>query len=1648
MLVQPGSPYPLGATWDGEGVNFALYSEHAEAVDVCLFAGPDEQELCVPITFKTGHVWHAYLPGVGVGKRYGYRVSGPYDPARGHRFNPHVVLLDPYARAVDGVERWDRGCFGYELGKDDLSPTTESQLGAPRGVIIDDTFDWEGDEPLAIPLNHSVIYEAHVRGLTRLHPDVPEAIRGTYSAIAHPAIVEHLKSLGVTAIELLPIHAFVDDKLLLDRGLRNYWGYSSIGFFAPDVRYKSAGELGSEVREFKSMVKALHRAGIEVILDVVYNHTAEGNHLGPTLSFKGIDNATYYRLVEGDRRYYFDYTGTGNTLDVRNPQVLALVMDSLRYWAREMHVDGFRFDLASALARGLHEVARLSSFFTSIHQSPELSAVKLIAEPWDVGEGGYQVGNFPVRWAEWNGRYRDAIRKLWKKSGENAGDVGYRLTGSSDLYQPSARKPSASINFVTAHDGFTLRDWTSYDQKHNEANGENNADGTSDEQSWNCGAEGDTNDPNVKALRARQARNLLATMLFSQGTPMIVAGDEMGRTQRGNNNAYCQDNDLSWVSWELDDDQRALLDVVRRLVHVRHRHPALHRSKFFQGKPLGEAGLRDVLFFRPDGGVWANDDDAHSRCFALFFAGRGIDEVDELGRPIVDDDLLWIVNASEADVAFTIPKAAVANEGWQILVDTADDDADETRKPGETTNLVAHSLKLFRSPSRVVRKGGLLHTLGATYRFQLTKDFTLRDAANVAPYLADMGFTDLYLSPIMTATPRSTHGYDVVDHNHIDPKIGGREAFDALSDTLKARGMGLVVDWVPNHMGIAAEENAAWQDVLESGPASIHADRFDIAWYPPKPALAERVLLPILANTYGDALERREVRLAWSDRAFYVIYGERRLPVSPKSLIPVLESVIERSAIDDGDDARLELESIVSALKHLPPPSVTAPAEKKERAREIEVFKRRLATLAEKDERIRRAIDEVLAQQNADPDALDQILRNQRYRLASWKVAVEEINYRRFFDINDLAAIRMEDPVVFDATHALLFELIQSGRIQALRLDHTDGLRSPKGYFERLQREALPVRSSAEGISPDDLARPLPILIEKILVGNEKLPASWPVDGTTGYDFLGAMRGLFVDSRAERMLDETHRAFTHDKKSFAEHVRDAKHWVLRFTLASEVQILVNELERIASSSRKWSDFTKAALTRALTEVIAAFPVYRTYVQEESGVASEEDVHHVRTAIAGAARSDTSILPDVLRFIEDVLLMRADGPDVDVAACRAFAARFQQITGPAMAKSVEDTAFYRQARLICRNDVGTSPSRFAVSIAEMHALNRERSRSWPLSMTTTSTHDTKRGEDAAVRIASISEVPTHWRRATAAWSHLAEELKTVVAGELAPCRTDEYALYQMLVGVWPLGWDGKSNRGAVLERVLAAMLKGVKEAKTHTSWTNPSSAYDEAVERFVRGLFAHDDFMQDMRRFTDRIGRTSVVKALSQTAIRMAAPGIPDTYQGSELWNQSLVDPDNRRPVDFRVATRVLGRFREAGSDVAGFARSLLEDYPSGAIKMWIAHRALILRREHPALFLRGRYDAIAAGSRVFAFARRFENERCVVLAPTLADPLTEEGSRFPLGDVWGTARVEIGRGRWRDVLTNREHRLETDAGELSLRDAFVDLPVSLLVRET
>ena len=709
MKFWPGKSYPLGATSDGSGVNFALFSENASAVELCLFDSEGENEVRIPVTQQTDHVWHIYLPEARTGQLYGYRVHGPYEPMEGHRFNPAKLLRDPYARAMSDTINWDDAHFGYIIGHPDADLTKDDRDSAPfspKCIVIDEAFTWGDDVRPNTPWDKTIIYEAHVKGLTQLAPFVSEELRGTYAGLRTPAVIEYLQSLGITAIELMPIQQFVHDRFLTDKGLNNYWGYNTINFFAPHADYAHNKNPGRQVDEFKTMIKTLHREGIEVILDVVYNHTAEGNQMGPTISFRGIDNFTYYRLVNDNRRYYFDYTGTGNTLNMTQPRVLQLIMDSLRYWVEEMHVDGFRFDLAATLARELHEVNRLGAFFDIIHQDPVISQVKLIAEPWDLGEGGYQVGNFPVLWTEWNGEYRDSVRRFWKGEEGQIGGLAWRLTGSSDLYASTGRRPYASINFVTAHDGFCLRDLVSYDHKHNEANLDNNADGSDNNMSWNCGAEGPTVDPGINELRARQQRNFMSTIILSQGVPMILRGDEASQTRGGNNNTYCQDNEINWMHWDMDEAHRDMLKFTKSVIRLRKEHPVFRRQSFFHGRSMRDSNLADLAWFRPDGKEMTPEDwnlsSAH--CLGMLLAGEAINEMDARGNRIVDDTMLLLINAHWESLSFVMPSSRLSEkrqlfEGIWVL--ELDKNSTEKRnsaqvKAGKKFEIESRSIAVFR----------------------------------------------------------------------------------------------------------------------------------------------------------------------------------------------------------------------------------------------------------------------------------------------------------------------------------------------------------------------------------------------------------------------------------------------------------------------------------------------------------------------------------------------------------------------------------------------------------------------------------------------------------------------------------------------------------------------------------------------------------------------------------------------------------------------------------------------------------------------------------------------------------------------------------------------------------------------------------------
>jgi isoamylase len=1633
LHTTPGAPEPLGATWDGRGTNFAIYSEGATGVLLCLFDA-DGSESRIPLRHRSEFVWHVYVEGTLPGTRYGYRVEGPWDPEHGLRFNAKNVLLDPYAKSLLDTEDWDKGAFSYDIQNEerDLVAATGDQLGAPLGLVTDSTFDWGADAPPNIPLRRTIIYEAHVKGLTMQHPEVSPELRGTYLGVASDPIIRHLRELGITAVELLPIQGFVDDEFLRSKKLRNYWGYNSIAFFAPDVRYRSGAEPGAEVNQFKRMVKALHAAGIEVILDVVYNHTAEGNHLGPTLSFRGIDNATYYRLVTDNPRYYFDYTGTGNSINVMHPQALRLIMDSLRYWVQEMHVDGFRFDLASTLARGLYEVDRLSSFFTIIHQDPVINKVKLIAEPWDLGDGGYQVGRFPVRWSEWNGQYRDTMRAFWRGDGGRAADLGYRLTGSSDLYQQGGRSPASSVNFITAHDGFTLRDLVSYDQKHNEANGESGQDGSDNNLSWNGGVEGETDDAGVLATRHRQARNILATLLFSQGVPMLAAGDELGRTQGGNNNAYCQDNEISWIDWKLDPERASLLDFTRRAIRLRRAHPLLERATFFGGREIRGVGARDIVWFRHDGASMTDQDwsNAGTSSLGVFMAGSGLDPTDEDGRPQVDDDLLLIFNASATDLDFLVPPFVERGRAlaWSAFLDTAIDVPSEQVDPGATTTIPARSMKAFSR--RALGPGGLQAAHGApvsTYRLQLP-GLGFKGARSLLSYLRSLGAGGVYTSPYLRAEQGSSHGYNVVDHASLSTDLGTPDDYNAFTDGMREREMRHIMDFVPNHVGIGTGENEWFQDVLENGASSVFADFFDIDWHPPAHGLNNKILLPVLGRQFGQEVNDGNIGIRRDGGRLVVTYYERHFPASPRSYALALERAIANAEFVESDPRRQELESVLGSLGHLPEASAVDSRGRATRAREKDVIQRRLARLCGENKEVAALLDSAVRAIAKNPEWLEQFLNAQNYRLSYWKVATEEINYRRFFDVNELAAIRMEDPRVFAATHSLVLDLIREGRVTGLRLDHTDGLYDPEGYLRTLQASAREALREGGVVG----AAPIYVVAEKILETGEELPRGWALSGTTGYDFLAVANGLWIDARAEGRMTQIYAELTGDTASFPTVIHQAKRDVMEDSFSSEIHVLAQALKRIADKSRNARDFTFPSLARLIKETMAAFPVYRTYVKPTGGrQAHDED--HVLAAIDLAKQKNPRLEASLFDFIREVLLLREGGEDG-----ARFAMKFQQISGPVMAKGVEDTAHYRFNRLVCLNEVGCDASRFGESTANLHAHNATILARWPLSMTTTTTHDTKRSEDLRSRLAVLTELPEEW-------NHFVRELDVAARSVNVSPRVsgaDAYLFYQTIVGAFPFEPLTPTAVTPLADRLVAYMRKAIREAKLATSWATPNVTYEDSLEKFVRGAVQSTACLELVSAFVAKLATYGASNSLAQLAVRLASPGVPDVYQGCELWDLSLVDPDNRRPVDYEGRKTALADLQRRGQASRELGRELVETFVDGRIKMYVTWRGLQLRREHTALFLEGSYEPIEGGEHLVAFERRLEGQRLICVAPRLVRTLTEGKRPWAIGDSWKDTKLPLNQsGRFRDVFTGREH----EGDNLALAEVLADFPVAWLL---
>jgi (1->4)-alpha-D-glucan 1-alpha-D-glucosylmutase len=1476
--TRAGRPDPLGATPDRRGTNFALHSETARSVELCLFDG-EGGEHRVPMRQRTVCVWHIYVESIAPGQRYGYRVDGPWDARVGHRFDPANVLLDPYARALAGPL-------------------------APLAVVTDGTFDWGDDAPPDVPMHKSVLYEVHVKDFTMRHPDIAPDLRGSYLAVASDPIVAHLRDLGITALELATVQAIVAAESPLHHGHCDDRVVPPIALFAPDGRYRAGSDVASEVQQFKRMVKTLHGAGIEVILDVVCHPTLHG---------------------------------------FSRPQKLRLLMDSLRYWVEEMHVDGFRFDLASTLSRD--ECSREDerecyppeggsppSFFPVVQQDPVLRRVKLIAEPWDVGVG--------------------------------------------------ARR-SRPFDFAPG------------------------------------------------AVGLRPQRNRLATWLLFPGTPRIRAGDELGFPRPGSDGASCEDGETNGLDWVIDDEARSLLEFTRHVIRVRREHPNLQRATFSGMGAMRAADARDLQWFGPDGGPMTEPDAQNgvTSCFGVFMAGSGLDAVDEKGQPENGDDLVLVLNASREDLDFVLPPFVERGQAvaWTPLVDTTEGATGQTVEPGTTVAMPSASLKLFgrRAPG----PGGLHAAYGvptSTYRLQLVPGFGFREARDVVDYIDDLGIGGVYTSPYLRAERGSTHGYDVVDHASLNPELGTEDDYRALSDAWSHHRLEHLLDFVPNHVGIGSGENEWWSDVLENGPSSVYADFFDIEWRPPASALLDRVLLPVLERQFGEEVDAGTIRVVFDGGALVVHYHGSRFPASPRSCGLVLELALAHVTLPRSHAAVQELESILGALRHLPSAVTADPAERAERAREKEIAKKRLSALSAAHGEIASAIHVAVDATNDNSDRLEQFLGEQNYRLSYWRVATEEINYRRFFDVNDLAAIRIEDPEVFGMAHALILDLVEQGRVTGLRLDHTAGLYDPAGYLHALQasvREAL----RRGGRATD---APIYSVAEKILEVGEELPRGWEVSGTTGYDYLAVANGLWIDPSNEDRLTRLYADFTGAPIDYREIVHEAKRDVMDGSFSSEIHVLAHSLKRIADGNRRARDFTLPALVRVIKMTIAAFPVYRTYVRPD-GSRQTHDEALVARAIAEARAKNPMMEASHFEFLSDTLMLKERTADTV-----RFAMRFQQLSGPIMAKGVEDTALYRYNRLVCLNEVGCDASRFGTAPTEFHAHNRATLARWPLSMTTTTTHDTKRSEDVRARLAVLSEMPAEWEKTVSCFDAIA---RAAVPGDM-PSRNDAYLFYQSAVGACPFD-AGEAGSAAFADRLVAYMLKAAHEAKVMTSWAAPNPPYDQALERFIRGALGTPAFVDLLSEFVNAVAGFGALNSLAQVALRLAAPGVPDIYRGCESWDFSLVDPDNRRPVDFaRLRSQLAGL--EGRVQTADLAADLTRTFTDGRIKMYTTLVGLRHRREIPALFLEGGYEPLGDDSlHVVAFERRLGADRLVCVVPRMARALTGGRGVWPLAHAWGDAALTLtDSGTFRNLFTGE--RIE--GGTIPLATVFQTFPVAWL----
>jgi (1->4)-alpha-D-glucan 1-alpha-D-glucosylmutase len=1119
---------------------------------------------------------------------------------------------------------------------------------------------------------------------------------------------------------------------------------------------------------------------------------------------------------------------------------------------------------------------------------------------------------------------------------------------------------------------------------------------------------------------------------------MICGGDEIGRTQRGNNNAYCQDNETSWLDWHLDGPRRELLAFTRHLVALRRQHPALQRDQFFRGREIRGASAPDRIWLRHDGQPMTDADwtNPATSSLAMLTAGSRLEVVDESGAPLKDDDLLFMLNASPVDLEFRIPALEARGRGelWSLIVDTAHDGASERVEQGQSTKLPARSFKLFAR--RALGPGGLEGARGvptSTYRLQLSASFGFRDAAAIVDYLDRLGVGGVYMSPVLRAEAGSTHGYNVVDHSTLNPELGTDEDFDKWTEALAARGIERLADFVPNHVGIGSGENAWWTDVLENGPSSTYADFFDIEWHSRERALRGKALLPVLGRQFGQEVDDGKIGLVRDGGALWVTYYEKRFPASPRSYGLVLEQAIRRLALPDEEPGRLELESIAATIRHLPAASTTDAFERREREREKEVAKRRIEAVCAAEPEVANAIDEAIRTIATSPERLERFLAEQNYRLSFWRVATDEINYRRFFDVNDLAAIRMEDPAVFAATHRRVLDLLARGRITGLRLDHTDGLYDPQAYFQALQDAAR----KAMAKPGHDEAAPLYVLAEKILEPGEALPRAWAISGTTGYDFLSAVNVLWVDPASERAMTQLYARIAGDDADYRSIEHQAKRDVMDETFSGEIHVLAYQLKRIAESSRHAQDFTLTGLLHAIQEVVAALDVYRTYVRPD-GSREASDSARIERAVARARWHNPMVEPSLFDFVHEVLLLEQKSD----AAVR-FTMRFQQLTGPIMAKGVEDTALYRYNRLVSLNDVGCDPARYGANVAAFHTHNAATLAQWPLTMTTTTTHDTKRSEDVRARLAVLSEAAEAWDSFVERVEDLTRDFVATVEDLPAPSGLDRFQFLQAVVGAWPfegLRSDGES--AAFAARLRDYMAKAVHEAKGRSSWTHPKPEYDGAVGSYVERALALPAFVEAVGAFAQKVATHGATNSLAQLALRMASPGVPDVYQGCEMWDLSLVDPDNRRPVDYARRRSALGDLAGWGAASQELARELVRSYADGRMKLHVTRTALALRRRHPALFLEGAYDPIDAGEHIVSFERSLAPHRLVCVVPRLVYKLTRGAARWALGEVWGDRRLTLGRGgQFTNVMTGDK----LDGTSWPLARVLADFPVAWLL---